>query len=295
MTFAFRPTYRRLVALHKLFRPSVYGLDALDNLYAVHSTARVLTSWTGRIVRLRRSGDNAEADFGPTFGTGFLSSVAIGAWAQGGTAFVTTLYDQSGNSRDAAQLYWSDQPTLSLAGAFPVLQFDGGDNLIVASALGFARNIGEVSLIAAVKYADANQAAVSASNGTSSTQTRCSISKAPTGGVFRAGGRRLDANGNQTTTGIAGDLNWHIQIGRFDYTNSNLYHRIDASTESNTSFQTDGVTSDTDSMANAVVVGGLGSTLLGSGAQMSLAVFVRDLLTDSEDSSLATSLAALKL
>jgi hypothetical protein len=109
------------------------------------------------------------------------------------------------------------------------------------------------------------------------------------GNNFEAGGRRLDANGYSFIT-TAGNLNWGVRIARFDYANSNLFLRSDAAAVSNTSFQTDGVSSDTDSL-NIRTGGGAGaapSNFL-DGDEM-LTAFVQDFLTDQEVDSLVESL-----
>lgn len=284
------------------FDVSTFGLDAIDNIYAAYAVARVLSSHsrTGAIIRARRSSDNAESDFAADPATGYLSASAIVAWrdaAGAATAFCTTRYDQSGNGRNEVQATAGNQPTIITTGAFPFLQTDGADVLTPAVA-GWARNISAASLIAVVKYAAsaaANQQAAGVNN--NGAGSRAALLRAGTGAssVFRAAGRRLDADSLQTTTGLTGDDNWHVQIARFDWANSDLHHRVDGNTESNTSFQTAGSTSDTDSAQtgemNSSPGGGIPMT---SGGQHSAAIYIRDLLNGTEDSNLATSLAALK-
>jgi len=274
--------------------PSVYGLDALTDKYGIYSpAARVLTAYspTGNLLRLRRSTDDVEADFAADAVTGLLDTAAVTTWLGGGTGYITTLYDQSGNGYDAAQATAASQASLNLVGSLPCADFDGSDDTYsIAGAVGFARNVGQASLLAVCKY---DSSAVTdtvmgvANNGASA---RMVLQKTST--VFRCGGRRQDADSVVNTTGLTGNLNWVVQMAAFDFTNSDLYHRVDSSTETLTTFQTDGVTSDTDS--TGVVLGRQPYTNNMDG-QVSLWVLTRDLLNGTTGSNLAASLAALKV
>lgn len=74
------------------------------------STRKLRTNYNGPCVRLRRSTDNAESDFG--FGPdGWVNTTAIASWLGAGTGFVVTWYDQSGNFKDVTQATASAQPT----------------------------------------------------------------------------------------------------------------------------------------------------------------------------------------
>lgn len=89
------------------------------------------------IIRLRRTGDNAELDFG--VGTdGLLDTAAVLTWvaAGGGTqgALAVTIYDQSGNARNATNATPTEQAVVVSSGALanpfgtnlrPALTFDG--------------------------------------------------------------------------------------------------------------------------------------------------------------------------
>jgi hypothetical protein len=103
---------------------------ALDNLTsaAAYSTRRLRTDYAGPLVRVRRSGDNAEADIG--YGAaGWLDEAALLAHVGAGSGFVTTWYDQSGNGRDATQTTAGRQPNIVNAGVVrPAPDFDGVDD-----------------------------------------------------------------------------------------------------------------------------------------------------------------------
>ncbi len=77
-----------------------------------------------KAVRLRASGDNAESDF-VTLSIGSLDVASISAFLtlHGGSLFVVTLYDQTGNGLDVTQATSARQPafTLSGLGSLPVI------------------------------------------------------------------------------------------------------------------------------------------------------------------------------
>lgn len=79
-------------------------------------------------INLRASGDNATSDFS-TLSTGALDVASIAAFqtAHGGSLFVTTLYDQTGNGNDMAQGTTANQPQLQLnvLGSLPAMSFGG--------------------------------------------------------------------------------------------------------------------------------------------------------------------------
>lgn len=82
---------------------------------AAYSMRRLLTAYTGALVRLRRDSDNAESDFGYA-ATGEIDAAAVAAWLGGANGFVVTWYDQSGNGYDVTQATTTAQPTYAAAG-----------------------------------------------------------------------------------------------------------------------------------------------------------------------------------
>jgi hypothetical protein len=106
--------------------------DAIANLVHVYEPARrTLTSYTGNLVRLRRSSDDAESDFG-YMGTGELNVAAIAAWLGGASGYVVTVYDQQG-SDNITQATGTAQPlyVASAQNGHAGMSFDGGDLLSV--------------------------------------------------------------------------------------------------------------------------------------------------------------------
>jgi hypothetical protein len=78
---------------------------------ANYELRRESRSYTGNAIRVRRSSDNAEADIGFT-ANGDLDTTALLAHVGSGNGFVTTLYDQSGNGRNATQTTYANQPRI---------------------------------------------------------------------------------------------------------------------------------------------------------------------------------------
>ena len=120
-------------SIHSFNRAGFVGLlDQYTGAAAGYSLRRLSVNTTN-VVRVRRSVDNAEADFTAdeiTDGT-LLSWVGNTASDNG---FVTTWYDQSGNSNDATQATASYQPKIVDAGVLveengkPAVDFDGVDD-----------------------------------------------------------------------------------------------------------------------------------------------------------------------
>lgn len=110
------------------------GLATLDaytsGLWTVCWMRRLLSSYTGPLLRIRRSSDNTELDIGYAADKSLDSAAAV-AFAGAGSAFVTKLYDQTGNTRDAVQATTTKQPRIVNSGVFDgKLVFDGTDDCL---------------------------------------------------------------------------------------------------------------------------------------------------------------------
>lgn len=122
----------------KALRGSVAAVGGLLDKFTGSAAAyslRSLSKDTTNVVRVRRSSDNAEADFTAvevSDGT-LLAWVGTGATDNG---FVTTWYDQSGNSNDATQATAANQPKIVDAGVLvtengkAIINFDGSDDFL---------------------------------------------------------------------------------------------------------------------------------------------------------------------
>ena len=87
----------------------------------------VVVGYTGAVVRVRRSSDNAELDFNPTE----ITDGTLTTWTGSGDGFVTKIYDQSSGGDDMVQATASLQGIIVDAG---VLNTEGGKPIIHRSA-----------------------------------------------------------------------------------------------------------------------------------------------------------------
>lgn len=95
-------------------------------------TERLLTSYTGALIRVRRSNDDAEADIGYD-GSNLLDQTALAAHVGSNSGFITKVYDQFG-SNHLQQTTNSKQPRIVNAGVYDgKAVFDGTDDALVSA------------------------------------------------------------------------------------------------------------------------------------------------------------------
>jgi hypothetical protein len=121
--------------------PSPYLLDTFPAAAAAYSLRQLRTGNTN-VVRVRRSSDNTEADFTATQ----VSNGTLTAFCGAGNGFVSTWYDQSGNSRHATQTTTVNQPqivsngSLVLTNTKPALDFNGTSQRFIVPTIAFNMN-----------------------------------------------------------------------------------------------------------------------------------------------------------
>ncbi|QUE25325.1 hypothetical protein SEA_FIZZLES_29 [Microbacterium phage Fizzles] len=178
-----------------LERPPVAFVGAFDAQpapYRAHSLRRVLSSYSGPLIKVRRSSDNTTHDVGYN-ADGTLNTADLLAFVGAGDGFVETFYDQGANGRHFTQATAANQPRIVLGGVLdavngkPALVFDGVSDLLVSSVAG---------LFAA---AAATVAAVLKSN-----------SNAVANGVVFAESRTINNNGFWRSI-RASSANWNVQ------------------------------------------------------------------------------------
>jgi hypothetical protein len=106
-------------------------LDDYSGAAAAYSLRRLDSGYTGDPIRVRRTGDNVEADI-PFTSTGDLDTAALAAHCGANNGYVKTWYDQSGNANDATQTTTANQPKIYdsstgvvTIGERPAIEFDG--------------------------------------------------------------------------------------------------------------------------------------------------------------------------
>ena len=91
--------------------------------YAVYSVRRVVPTYYGPILQLKRQSDNAVANLytdtqavytalDVSGGSNITTLATIQSWLAGTTVYVTTIYDQSGSTRDMTACTANVYPTL---------------------------------------------------------------------------------------------------------------------------------------------------------------------------------------
>ena len=135
-------------------------VGALDNYTtnlagAFSSVRRLLSSYTGPAINVRRSGGSMDAlDIG--FVNGVLDTATLTAFciAGGGTqhGYITKTYDQSGNGRHVAQTTAANQPQIVSGGAvinlnsLPTMDFDGVNDRLAITGLSLGHDFSVYSV-----------------------------------------------------------------------------------------------------------------------------------------------------
>ena len=95
-------------------------LDVYTNAIGAYSLRKLRSTYTGNCIRIRRSSDSTSLDIGFN-SNGSLDTASILSFIGNGTAFVSIVYDQSGNGNNATQTTASLQPLLAVGGVIYTL------------------------------------------------------------------------------------------------------------------------------------------------------------------------------
>lgn len=159
---------------------------------------RLLSSYTGNLIRVRRSSDDAESDIGYAV-DGSLDTAALDSFVGANSAYITTVYDQVG-SNDFSQLVALSQPRIMASGVIdtldglPALYSDGSIGMSGSALTGSAMSLYAV----AQAYADpgTGQGALLSNFGSSANQDHMPFSD---GNVYYgAGSTTRKSCGNPT-------------------------------------------------------------------------------------------------
>ena len=138
--------------------PFTPPLDVYTGAAAAYSLRLLRSAYAGSAIRVRRSSDNSESDIG--FVSGVLDTATLLTFCGVGDGFVTTWYDQSGNSNDATQATAANQPKIVSAGSLvtengkAAIDFDGVNDRLITSS--FASTLAQPSTTFIVNNAPNN-------------------------------------------------------------------------------------------------------------------------------------------
>lgn len=117
--------------------PGVFPLDGIaGTLSGAWGFLRLTEGWSGDLVTIRESGGSTSDSFAAGADNIKVDTGAIGTFVGSGTGYVTTLFDQSGNSRTLAQASTTKQPSFDAdigAAAVPGAVFDGSNDILATS------------------------------------------------------------------------------------------------------------------------------------------------------------------
>ena len=212
-----------------LVQPSVpafsFLLDDYSGSSAAYSAARRLSStYTGSLIRVRRSSDNAEQDIGYTAGN-VLDESALTTFVGANDGFVTTLYDQSGNSKDATQATASNQHRIVSSGTIETISGKPAFNTLTRPPISLTSTTYKNAVI--VGKVD-TQNFINYVIGISTPSTTGLFFNGTLGGVDGLGG--FDGSNVRTIAGE--DTNRHL--GWFQMKSSKLFVAKDGAAETDT-------------------------------------------------------------
>ena len=94
-------------------------LDTYSGASVAYSLRKLSSTYSGSAIRVRRSSDNTEQDIG--FTGNELDTTSLTSFVGANDGYVTTWYDQSGNSADATMATAVNQPRIVSSGSVDVV------------------------------------------------------------------------------------------------------------------------------------------------------------------------------
>ena len=200
---------------------------------AAFSLRKLSSSYAGSAIQVRRSSDNSTQNIGFT-SSGDLDQSALTSFCASTDCFVTTWYDQSGNSLDATQTTDTKQPKIVSTGVVeienskPTIVFDGSDDEFevgTVSSFNYLHDGTSSSFISVCKYDDVGNEALSGNNRGASSQVGFSLFYYTANKIadyITNGSRNVVFNQSSATTDI---LNQHLYFTTIDADNSTAASR----------------------------------------------------------------------
>jgi hypothetical protein len=136
------PTQLGLIGSEQVF-DFIGLLDTYPNAAAAYSLRGLRIAYTGNLIRVRRSSDNAEQDIGYIDNANRdLDVSALTSFCGASNGFVTTWYDQSGNAKNATQTTAGNQPQIVISGS--VITENGKPNILWNGTTSFLKTASSV-------------------------------------------------------------------------------------------------------------------------------------------------------
>lgn len=221
---------------------------------------RKLSSSATNAIRIRRNSDSAIQDIGFD-STGWVDEAAITSFIGSEDAYVTRWYDQSGNNYTAenASISVAGMPRIAIGGVIekqngrPAIYFDGGDTLVISTLTQF-RAVDHAQIFTIAKSSSTTNAArlIYFASVSTAVLNSSSLSRISIGHLSGAGegvqGRRLDTDSLQNSGSTSFTTDYALMYGSLSYQERLAQFYKNGSLRSqNTTFQTAGATSDTNS------------------------------------------------
>lgn len=114
-----------------------YVLDDITGLVAIYSLRLLRKEHIYKpIIRIRRASDNAEIDIYADLQTSYIDLSSIYAFTSNLTAYISIIYDQSGNNNNAVQATTAEQGYIRFFNKNLGINFDQGQRYVAPYATG---------------------------------------------------------------------------------------------------------------------------------------------------------------
>ena len=127
-------SYYPLISIMPKAVPYSFLLDTYPGALGAYSFRKLSSTYSGNCIRVRRSSDNTEQNIG--FVNNVLDTASLLTFVGAGNGFITTWYDQSGNSKDVTQSTGVNQPRIVISGTLVTNPSNGKPCLNYTTALG---------------------------------------------------------------------------------------------------------------------------------------------------------------
>lgn len=132
-------SYYPLISIMPKTAPYSYLLDTYSGALGAYSFRKLSSTYTGNCIRVRRSSDNTEQNFG--FVNNVLDTASLLTFVGAGNGFIVIWYDQSGNGYNVSIGAAVQQPSIVSGGVLAtrngktVTNFDGSNDILVSAGI----------------------------------------------------------------------------------------------------------------------------------------------------------------